>query len=150
MAGGVNALALLRQGRRGRGVHRGRALHGATPVILTPNNQIVDEQTAKRFGIAGERFHSQAEARHYRDVLLVRQRAGEIRELRRQVRIPLHAWTPRGPEKVGVYVADFVFVDVTSGREVVQDKKGNPRREDLYDWKRRHMAAEHGIEIEEV
>lgn len=140
--------ALLGRGRRGRRGHRGQTLHNAEAVVLTDDGQLVSERHAKRFGIKGERFHSKSEARYWRDVLLVRLRAGEIRDLRRQVRIPLHAW-PHGT-KIGVYVADFVFFDVARGREVVQDKKGNPRREDLYEWKRRHVRLEHGIEIEEV
>ena len=99
---------------------------------------------AKAVVVDGMRFDSKREARRWHELQL-RQRAGQIRSLERQVRIPLHA---SGGAKVGLYIADFRFFDVERGQVVVEDAKGF--KTDLYQWKKRHVAAEHGIDIQEV
>lgn len=95
--------------------------------------------------VGGVRFASQKEATHwiYLRALLG---AGKIAALRRQVCYPLVVGGvkifPRG------YYADFVYVDVASGREVVCDAKGY--RTEVYRAKRNLMLACHGITILEV
>lgn len=94
--------------------------------------------------LGGIRFASKREARRWVELQL-RLKAGQIRDLERQVPILLHA---PGGALVGRYVADFRYVDVETGRVVVEDAKG--LRLPLYRWKKRHVLAEHGLEIREV
>ena len=74
------------------------------------------------------RFDSQKEARRY-DHLILRQQAGEIRDLRLQ--------------------ADFTYKE-RDGRLVVEDVKSRPTRTREYLIKRKLMKDRHGIEITEV
>lgn len=92
--------------------------------------------------VGGRRFASGHEADCYAGLCFARD-AGGITDLRCQVRYALHAL---GGGLVGHYVADFTYRQ--DGALVVIDAKG--MRTQLYDWKRRHMKAEHGIEIQEV
>ncbi len=98
------------------------------------------------------RFDSMREAARYQ-VLKLRERAGEISDLELQ---PTFSLTVRGV-KIGTYRADFRYkerADLVRAQdqpamfEVVEDSKGF--RTPLYKWKKRHMLAEHGIEIREV
>jgi hypothetical protein len=97
--------------------------------------------------IDGIRFDSRREARAW-TALLLRQKAGEISGLRRQVKIPLQGrdgpiLTPTG--RVMLYVADFVFTE--AGREITADAKGHPL--EPYQTKRAILAAQ-GIMIREL
>lgn len=94
----------------------------------------------------GIKFSSKREAARWKALQLAEQ-AGEIRDLSRQVSYELHA---DGGNLVGRYVADHVYRE-RQGDEwvlVIEDVKGMPTP--LYDWKRRHIFAEYGIEIREV
>ena len=103
--------------------------------------------------IDGERFDSQREADRWSELRLL-ERAGEIRNLRRQVSFTLHARNAdRAAGTVGVYVADFVYDEhVRAGALAwelrVEDCKG--MRTPLYVWKKKHMLAEYGIAILET
>lgn len=92
--------------------------------------------------IDGIRFASKAEARRYQE-LLVLQRAGEIRELELQPRYRLHVngW------KLGEYRADFRY-RTRDGETVVEDVKG--MLTPMYRWKKKHVAAEYGVDVVEV
>ena len=94
--------------------------------------------------VDGMRFASKREAHRWQELKAL-QHAGKVRSLDRQVRIPLHA---AGGGLVGHYVADFRYFDVERGRYTTEDAKG--MRLPLYAWKKRHVAAEHDIEIQEV
>lgn len=126
--------------------NRGTRL-GARPVVLTPDGHVVAASTAKAAGTMGTWFASKKEAARWRELTWLAE-TGAIRQLRRQVRFPLHAPGRDGGVLVGHYVADFVYE--RDGLEVVEDVKGPARREDLYLWKKRHLHAEHGIQIQEV
>ena len=73
--------------------------------------------------------------------------AGVIRNLRRQVR---HTLTVNGV-KVGTYISDHEFNRVDTGVFVCEDVK-SPRtaKLPLYRRNKRHMMAEHGIDVVEV
>lgn len=74
----------------------------------------------------GIRFDSKLESRHY-SKLLLREKAGEIRNIEIQVPIVLMGHCGPIKTKTGLdmlYVADFVFVDCASGEEIVADAKG--------------------------
>jgi len=93
----------------------------------------------------GQRFDSLKEAERFRDLQLL-ERAGEIEDLRLQVRFDLHAL---GGLKITSYVADFTYVE--KGKRVVEDVKGgDATKTRMYLLKRKWMAAEYDIEIRET
>jgi hypothetical protein len=108
-------------------------------------------QTRSKYGnrkteVDGIMFDSVKEANRYR-LLVILQGASQIYNLRRQVRYPLHV----NGVKIGTYVADFVYeldVNGAAGETIVEDVKGV--RTPMYQWKRKHLKAEYGIEILEV
>jgi hypothetical protein len=93
-------------------------------------------------------FDSKAE--HARWLELKRlEKAGDIRDLDRQERFLLRAYTPldiKG-EPIGYYVADFVYYD-KSDQMVVEDVKGVETA--LFKWKAKHMEAQYAVEIKVV
>ena len=94
--------------------------------------------------IDGMPFDSKREAARWRELRLL-ERAGEISDLRRQVRYEL---VPKMPgERPVDYIADFVYRD-KDGNEVVEDVKGV--RTPVYVIKRKLMLWRHGIRIREV
>ncbi|MEQ3625956.1 MAG: DUF1064 domain-containing protein [Celeribacter sp.] len=108
---------------------------------------------ANKFGaiavtVDGIRFDSMREARRWGELRLM-EKAGEIRNLRRQVRIPLEgrngpiAFQPSG--RKAVYVADFVYEDSRlEWAEVIEDSKGHQTPD--FKLKRAVLAAQ-GVEI---
>ncbi len=93
--------------------------------------------------VDGFRFDSKAEAKRWGELQIL-ERAGIITELKRQVSYELTV----NDRKIGSYRADFVYSDVERCVEVVEDVKGV--RTPLYNWKRKHFAAQYGREITEV
>ena len=92
----------------------------------------------------GVLFDSKREAARWRELRLLEQ-AGEISDLRRQVRYEL---VPKMPgERPVDYIADFVYRD-KDGNEVVEDVKGVRTRE--YVIKRKLMLLRYDIRIREV
>ena len=98
--------------------------------------------------VDGVRFDSQKEA-HRWGVLRRLQRAGLIRDLQRQVRIPLHGadgqplrFVP--PGRGAFYVAEFAYRYVPKGVDVLEDAKGVQTPE--FKLKRAILAAQ-GVEI---
>lgn len=98
--------------------------------------------------IEGERFDSKGEFERYMELLML-QRGGEILSLRRQVPFALSV----EGQLIGTYVADFVYVTIVAGRRTtytVEDFKSPASKTPLYEWKRKHLLAEHGIAIFET
>lgn len=107
----------------------------------------------------GLTFDSKKEHKRYNELLLLEQ-AGEIKNLRRQVRfllIPTQREPkiigPRGGVKNGkllerecAYIADFVYTE--NGKIVVEDTKGLRTKD--YIIKRKLMLYMHNIRIREV
>lgn len=93
--------------------------------------------------VCGEVFDSKREAEDYK-TLLLRQKAGEIGLIRRQVDFELN---PGGTHSL-IYRADFVYIETATGETIVQDSKGALTRE--YKKKRRLMKKVHGITIKET
>lgn len=111
--------------------------------------------------LGGETYDSMKEYYRYLDLVLMQQ-AGEIKELRRQVKYILIP-AQREPDTIGsrggrkkgkllerevAYIADFVYIDVSSGETVVEDTKG--MRTTDYIIKRKMMLYFHHIKIKEV
>lgn len=106
---------------------------------------------ARRSQLDGESFDSRREMRRWAILcMMAKARPPLISDLRRQVRIALHGrdgpiLTPTGRQMH--YVADFVYRDLTTGREVIEDAKGH--RTEVYVMKRAILAAQ-GVMVEEV
>jgi len=86
---------------RSRVTSPGRSKYGAKPVVVD-----------------GHRFASTAEGNRYA-VLKLQERAGEISDLRLQVRHKLSAWG----HPICVYISDFDYV-TKAGMPVTEDVKG--------------------------
>lgn len=113
---------------------------------------------------SGQVYDSRKEARRSMELKLL-QRAGEIKDLREQVKyvlIPAQYKTIERYSKDGKrlkdglklierecsYVADFVYTDVKTGKVIVEDTKGVRTKE--YIIKRKLMLYVHGIRIKEI
>ena len=115
--------------------------------------------------IDGEVFDSKREAYRYQD-LKFREKIGAISDLKRQVvyeLIPVQRekstkvykkGRKKGQpvegkiiEKAVTYIADFVYTDSATGKEVVEDAKGMRTRD--YIIKRKLMLYIHGIKVQE-
>jgi hypothetical protein len=90
-------------------------------------------------------FDSVKEQRYY-DELVLRERAGEIYDIKWQV--PFEIIPKQAGERATVYKADFTFVDVDTQKTVVVDVKGY--RTEVYRLKRKLMLLVHGIKVLEA
>lgn len=99
--------------------------------------------------VDGITFDSKREAKRYQELKLM-ERAGKIRGLRRQVRFELLPAFDAGGKhyRPTSYVADFVYTDAKSGKEVVEDCKGY--RTDTYRLKAKMFAHKFGVSILET
>lgn len=96
--------------------------------------------------VDGIKFDSKAEGARYWDLKHLAQN-GEIRDLELQPRFPLLV---QGV-KVAEYRGDFAYVDVATGKNVVEDVKSAFTRKDrVYRLKKKMVAAQYGIDIVEV
>lgn len=102
---------------------------------------------AKKTTIDGITFDSRREAKRYSELKLM-ERAGAIKDLRRQVKYELlPPFSVDGKHyRATTYVADFVYVE--EGREIVEDCKGF--RTDVYKLKRKLFAHRYGVSIKET
>jgi hypothetical protein len=99
---------------------------------------------AKRTVVDGITFDSKREAEVYSDLKLL-ERAGRISGFERQRKFNLIV----NGEIIGTYRADFAFIDHDQdGRFRAIDVKGFDTP--LSAWKRKHVAALYGIEVEVV
>lgn len=104
---------------------------------------------AKPTVVDGVRFDSKAEARRYRELLLL-QRAGEVEDILLQPRFELlpKEKGPDGKTRRAVhYVADFL-VSYPDGREEVEDVKGFVTP--VYRLKKRMFEHKYGKMIKEI
>lgn len=97
--------------------------------------------------VDGIKFDSKAEARYW-NILKTRQKAGEIKNVQRQVVFELAPAVKIGGRMRPPlrYIADFVFDE--AGKIVVADVKGAVP--DAYRIKRHLMKSVHGIDILEI
>lgn len=115
----------------------------------------------KKITMDGETFDSLKEHRRFCELRLL-QRAGKIKDLKRQVKFVLIP-TQREPDKIGVrggvkkgriieqecaYIADFTYYYTDSGDYVVEDTKGCRTKD--YIIKRKLMLYMNGIRIQEI
>lgn len=99
--------------------------------------------------VDGITFDSKREAKRYQELKLM-ERAGAIKDLRRQVRYELIPAFDVDCKhyRPTTYVADFVYTDVKSGKQVVEDCKGF--RTDIYRLKAKMFAHKFGVSILET
>ena len=99
----------------------------------------------------GEQYASKREAMRHAELLL-RQRAGEITGLAREVTFVLALGVRIEGEKRARpalrYIADFVWSDVATGRVIVADAKG--MQTPVYRLKKHLMKSVHGIDVVEL
>ena len=95
--------------------------------------------------VDGITFDSQKEASYWQELKL-RERAGEVTGIQRQVKIELIPKTKL--YRACYYVADFMFTDRKTGKTVFVDVKG--MQTDVYRLKKKLLYWRHGIEITEV
>lgn len=93
--------------------------------------------------VDGRKFASNSEAMRYCQLKMM-QDARLISDLLLQVPYDLKI----GDITIGRWVADFVYMDNTLKRRVVEDRKGF--RTPLYRWKKKHFEAQYGIKILET
>lgn len=98
---------------------------------------------AKKTILDGMVFDSRREANRYAELKLL-QRAGKIKNLRRQV--PFELIPSQDGERAVKYIADFVYEE--NGKEIVEDVKGFRPKD--YIIKRKLMLWVHGIKVWEV
>lgn len=125
-------------------------------MLQAENNKYLN----KKITMDGETFDSLKEYRRFCELRLL-QRAGKIKDLKRQVKFVLIP-TQREPDKIGVrggvkkgrvieqecvYLADFTYY-TDSGDYVVEDTKGVRTKD--YIIKRKLMLYMNGIRIQEI
>jgi hypothetical protein len=107
---------------------------------------------AIRTFVDGMAFDSKREARRYRELRIL-EKAGEIAELKCQVKfplLPLQRLDGKLIERAVVYIADFVYID-KEGNKVVEDVKSPiTRKNQSYILKRKMLLYFHGLLLKEV
>lgn len=94
-------------------------------------------------------FDSKKEHNRYHELKLLEQ-AKKITELRLQVPFELLAkYEINGKKRRGIsYIADFVYIDIETGKYVVEDVKG--MKTQVYKIKKKLFESKYGVEIREV
>lgn len=103
---------------------------------------------SKKTEVDGVTFDSKKEAKRYQELRIL-EKAGEITDLRRQVKfvlIPSQRLDGRVAERAVEYKADFVYTQ--DGQTIVEDTKGFRTKD--YIIKRKLMLWVHGIKIKEI
>jgi hypothetical protein len=101
--------------------------------------------------VEGIEFDSRAEANRYAELRLM-EKAGEIRELRRQVTFVLapaiRVVTSTRTKPALRYIADFTYLDLKHDRYVVEDVKSAPTaQKEAFRIKLHLMKSVHGIDV---
>jgi hypothetical protein len=108
----------------------------------------VTKYKSRKITVDGQVFDSKKEYIRWCELLLL-QRAGEITDLKRQIKyelIPSQKIDKKVAERACTYIADFVYTE--NGKTVVEDTKGFKTKD--YIIKRKLMLWVHGIRIKEV
>lgn len=101
----------------------------------------------------GIKFDSQKERSHWFHLIQL-QAAGEIRDLQLQVPFVLTERMKRDDgkwERAWKYVADFVYIDCPTGKQVVEDVKSEiTKKNQAYVRARKKMLEKYGISVKEI
>lgn len=102
---------------------------------------------AKKITLDGIEFDSRKEANRYCE-LITMQKAGMIKDLKCQVAFEL---IPKcGKERPAKYHADFTYIELATGRLVVEDVKSRATKTKDYILRRKLMNWRYDIQIREV
>ena len=104
--------------------------------IVRGRNKAYNKYGNKKVIVDGHRFDSKKEARRYGELKLL-ERAGKIKDLELQPKfelIPTIRTEDETLRKVS-YIADFKYIDLESGKVIVEDVKGF--KTDVYLLKKR-------------
>lgn len=103
----------------------------------------------KRVAVDGIIFDSKKEATRYKELKLL-ERAGKIKDLRRQVKYELQPkYKLNGKTNRSIsYVADFVYYDIDKETEIIEDTKGF--KTDVYKLKKKLFEYRYKQEINEI
>lgn len=111
----------------------------------------MSKYNSKKTVVDGQKFDSKKEARRYQELLLL-EKAGEIKNLSRQVKFVLipsqRDENGKVVERECSYKADFTYEEEGGIKTVVEDVKGYRTKE--YIIKRKLMLYQFGIRIREV
>lgn len=111
----------------------------------------MSKYNSKKTVVDGQKFDSKKEARRYQELLLL-EKAGEIKNLSRQVKFVLipsqRDESGKVIERECSYKADFTYEEEGEIKTVVEDVKGYRTKE--YIIKRKLMLYQFGIRIREV
>lgn len=116
------------------------------------NKSITSKYKNKKVVVNGIKFDSQKEARYYTSLLLL-ERTGRIKDLRRQVKYELQPSFKLNSKTIRAinYIADFVYYDTKNECIKVIDVKGSKETlTDVYKLKKKLFEYKYQIEIEEV
>ena len=86
----------------------------------------MNKYKARKTVVDGIEFDSKKEANRYQELRLL-EREGEIRNLRRQIKIPLlpaQKDRPDANERAVDYICDFIYTDEKTNRIIIEDVKG--------------------------
>jgi hypothetical protein len=101
----------------------------------------------------GIKFDSRGERARWFELVQMQVR-GEIRDLQLQVPFVLTERRRRDDgtwERASKYVADFVYIVVATGKQIVEDFKSEATRKNrTYIQKRKQMLDKHGITVKEI
>ncbi len=138
-----------------QGADRRRVDAGPAGRMKAPQNAPKSRQRSKHGAVKtvvdGERFDSKLEMNVWQ-ALRLREIAGQIRNLRRQVKFSLFM---TGGEHYGIYTADFVFDESGDARQpwrrVIADAK-SPHTRTLPAWQKVKLLMQnnHGIYVREL
>ena len=105
---------------------------------------------AKAVWSDGTFFHSKGELRRWEELKML-EKAGEIQELRRQVRHALFVVSQEGQHVfVGTFTPDFEYVE-RSGEVVIEDfKSPASAKDEAYRLRKRMFEAEYGLQVRET
>lgn len=109
-----------------------------------------------RTGHDGFVYDSKTEMERYYHLKLL-ERAGELRDVRRQVRFELERgcgsdqvaiMVGKKRDKTAVYTADFVYTDIKTGDEIIEDCKGY--RDESSKFRIRVFESLYGVRVQIV
>lgn len=95
--------------------------------------------------VDGIEFDSEKEANRYKELKLLL-KIGEIGMIAKQVEFALH----NNGEKIASYIADFVYLEIKTGKQIVEDVKSEATRKlPVYRLKKKLMKSIYKITIKE-
>lgn len=111
----------------------------------------INKYRNKKVIVDGIEFDSKKEAVRYQELKLL-EKAKKITDLKLQVPfVLLDNYVLNGKKHQGIkYIADFVYIDIETGKYVVEDVKSSATKTQVYRLKKKLFESRYGIEIKEI